>query len=393
MDPTKIETVVKWERPQTITEVRSFLGLAGYYRHFVEGFSKMVIALTQLTRKDQPFSWTDEVCFEDMKRRLTTAPILAIPNTTKMFEVYCDASYQGLGFVLMQEKRPFAYASRQLKVHEKNYPTHDLELAAVVFALKTWRHYLYGSQFQVFNDHKILKYLFDQKELNMRQRCWMEYLKDYDFELLYHLGKANVVADALSRKRVHISAMMMKELEFIEKLRDMNLNLHIGADHIWCNMLQITNEFLDEVRVEQGNDQELQQIISELGTKKRKDFRMGKDGILRFRERVCVPCSRVLRKMLLDEGHKSRLSLHPGMTKMYKDLKVTFWWTGMKIDVVDYVTSCLVCQKAKIEHQRLGGTLEPLDIPQWKWDNISMDFVTHLPRSVRGHDSIWVIVE
>jgi len=153
-------------------KVRSFLGLAGYYKRFVEGFSKMVSPLTQLTRKDQPFSWTDkcEVCFEEMKKRLTTTPVLVIPNTSKKFEVYCDASYQGLGCVLMQEKRPVAYASRQLKVHEKNYPTHDLELAAVVFALKTWRHYLYGSQFQVFSDHKSLKYLFDLKELNIRQR-------------------------------------------------------------------------------------------------------------------------------------------------------------------------------------------------------------------------------
>jgi len=252
VDPAKIETVVKWERPQTVTEVRSFLGLAGYYRRFVEGFSKLVSPLTQLTRKDQPFSWTNEceVCFEDMKRRLTTAPILVIPDTAKTFEVYCDASYQGLGCVLMQEKRPIAYTSCQLKVHEKNYPTHDLELAAVVFALKTWRHYLYGAQFQVFTDHKSLKYLFDQKELNMRQRRWMEYLKDYDFELLYHPGKANVVADALSRKKSHVSAMMIKELELIEKLRDMNLGLDMETDHIRCSMLKITNEFLDEVRVE-----------------------------------------------------------------------------------------------------------------------------------------------
>jgi len=258
VDAAKIETMVKWERLQTVSEVRSFLGLAGYYRRFLEGFSKMVSPLTQLTRKDQPFSWTDEceVCFEDMKKRLTTTPILAIPDTTKTFEVYCDASHQGLGCVLMQEKQPIAYVSRQLKVHEKNYPTHDLELAAVVFALKTWRHYLYEAQFQVFSDHKSLKYLFDQKELNMSQRRWMEYLKDYDFELLYHPGKANVVADALSRKKAHVSAMMIKELELIEKLRDMNLELDMEAGHIWCNMLRITNEFLDEVRVEQGKDQD-----------------------------------------------------------------------------------------------------------------------------------------
>ena len=130
VDLTKIETMVKWERPQTVTEVKSFLGLAEYYRRFVDGFFKMVSPLTQLTRKDQPFSWTDEreTCFEDMKRRLTIAPILRIPNTTKTFEVCCDASYQVMGCVLMQDKRPVAYASRQLKVYERNYPTHDLEL-------------------------------------------------------------------------------------------------------------------------------------------------------------------------------------------------------------------------------------------------------------------------
>ncbi|WVZ22654.1 hypothetical protein V8G54_001198 [Vigna mungo] len=171
VDPAKVEAILKWERPSSVTEVRSFVGLAGYYRKFVEGFSKIIGPLTQLTRKDQPFVWTDrcEASFEEMKRRLTTAPVLIIPDISKAFEVYCDASYQGLGSVLMQIGRPVAYASRKLKVHEKNYPTHDLELAAVVFALKTWRHYFYGAKFQVFNDHKSLKYLFDQKELNMRQ--------------------------------------------------------------------------------------------------------------------------------------------------------------------------------------------------------------------------------
>jgi len=160
----------------------------------------------------------------------------------------------------MQERRPVAYASRQLKVHEKNYPTHDLELVAIVFALKSWRHYLYGSQFQVFSDHKSLKYLFDQKELNMRQRRWMKYLKDYDFELLYHPGKANVVADALSRKKMHMSCMMVKELELIEKLQDMNLRMKFGQGFIQCSLLKVTSEFLNEIRVAQGQDMELQQI-------------------------------------------------------------------------------------------------------------------------------------
>ena len=170
VDPIKVEEVVKWESPKSATEIRSFVGLAGYYRRFIEGFSKIVAPLTLLTRKDQPFTWTDkcEESFQELKRRLTSAPILVIPDVGKPFEVYCDASHLGLGCVLMQEKKAVAYASRQLKVHERNNPTHDLELAAIVFALKIWRHYLYGAQFWVFSDHKSLKYLFDQKELNMR---------------------------------------------------------------------------------------------------------------------------------------------------------------------------------------------------------------------------------
>ena len=124
--------------------------------------------------------------------------MLVVPDVFKDFQVYCDASKMGLGCVLMQSRGVVAYASRQLRPHEGNYPTHDLELAAIVFALKIWRHYLYGVRFEVFSDHKSLKYLFDQKELNMRQRRWMEFLKDYDFELKYHPGKANVVANALS---------------------------------------------------------------------------------------------------------------------------------------------------------------------------------------------------
>ena len=133
--------------------------------------------------------------------------------------------------------------------------------------------------------------------------------------------------------------------------------------------------------------------MSWIGTEKGKDYMIGTDGILRFRDRVCVPGNWRLRKQIMEEGHKSRLSIHPGMTKMYQDLKQSFWWNGMKADIDDFVASCLVCQKAKIEHQRPRGTLESLDIPQWKWDSIAMDFVTHLPRSAKGHDSIWVIVD
>ena len=202
VDPQKVEAVASWEQPTTVTEVRSFLGLAGYYHRFIEGFSKIARPLHCLTRKGVKFEWTDrcEGSFQTLKEKLTSAPVLTLPKGNEGFKVYSDASRQGLGCVLMQHKRVVAYASRQLKRHELNYPTHDLELAAVIFALKTWRHYLYAATCQIFTDHKSLKYLFTQKELNLRKRRWMELLKDYDCTIDYHPGKENVVADALSRK-------------------------------------------------------------------------------------------------------------------------------------------------------------------------------------------------
>jgi hypothetical protein len=202
VDPGKVKDVLDWVVPQTVKEVRSFLGLAGYYRRFIENFSKIAKPLTSLLEKGVDFSWTDErqKAFEELKKRLTTAPVLTPPDQSKRFTVYCDASRAGIGCVLMQEGRVITYASRQLRRHELNYPTHDLELAAVVHALKIWRHYLFGQRCDIYTDHKSLKYIFTQSELNMRQRRWLELVKDYDLEIHYHPGKANVVVDAVSRK-------------------------------------------------------------------------------------------------------------------------------------------------------------------------------------------------
>ncbi|GKC49689.1 putative reverse transcriptase domain-containing protein [Tanacetum coccineum] len=200
VDPSKIEAIKNWAVPTTPTEVRQFLGLAGYYRRFIEGFSLIAKPLTKLTQKNKKYEWgeDEEEAFQMLKQKLCSAPILALPEGSEDFVVYCDASIKGYGAVLMQREKVIAYASRQLKKHEENYTTHDLELGAVVFALRLWRHYLYGTKCVVFTDHKSLQYILDQKELNMRQRRWIELLSDYDCEIRYHPGKANVVADALS---------------------------------------------------------------------------------------------------------------------------------------------------------------------------------------------------
>ena len=163
MDPSKIVAIKDWCTPTTPTEIRSFLGLFGYYRRFIANFSKIAVPLTALTQKNKPFEWgpKQEEAFQTLKRKLCNAPVLSLPDGNDDFVVYCDASNLGLGCVLMQRGKVIAYASRQLKIHEKNYTTHDLELGAVVFALKIWRHYLYGTKCVVFTDHKSLQYILN----------------------------------------------------------------------------------------------------------------------------------------------------------------------------------------------------------------------------------------
>jgi hypothetical protein len=212
MDLSKVELVTKWEQPVNVTDVRSFLGMAGYYRRFIENFSKIAKPMTELLKNKTKFKWSEacEKSFQELKKRLTTAPVLTLLDIKKDFVVYCDTSKQGLGCILMQEGKVVAYASRKLKKHEENYPTHDLELAAVVHALKIWRHYLIENKCELFTDHKSLKYFFTQTELNMRQRRWLELIKDYDIEINYHPGKANVVVDALSRT-TYCNNLMVRE--------------------------------------------------------------------------------------------------------------------------------------------------------------------------------------
>ncbi|GJY11267.1 reverse transcriptase domain-containing protein [Tanacetum coccineum] len=239
---------------------------------------------------------------------LCEAPILALAERNDDFVIYCDTSHQGLGAVLMQREKVIAYASRQLKPNEENYTTHDLELGAV-FALKIWRHYLYGTKYTVFTDHKSLQHILDQKELNMRQRRWFELLADYDCEIHYHPGKENVVADALSQK------------ERIKPLRAENLR---GMD---------------------------------------KAFEIRPDGTRCIKNRSWLPLFGNLRDLIMHESHKSKYSSHLGSDKMYQDLKKLYWWPNMKAIIAEYVGKCLTYTRVKAECQKPSDLLVQLDIP------------------------------
>ncbi|GJV02584.1 putative reverse transcriptase domain-containing protein [Tanacetum coccineum] len=382
VDPAKIESVKDWASPKSATEIRQFFwSLSMLLRRFIED-SQRCKPMTKLTQKKIKFEWSDkaEAAFQLIKQKLCSAPILALPEGNEDFIAYCDASIKGLGAVLMQREKVIAYASRQLKIHEKNYTTHDLELGAVVFALKIWRHYLYGTRCTVFTDHKSLQHILDQKELNMRQRRWLELLSDYDCEIRYHPGKANVVADALSRK------------ERVKPLRVRALVMTIGLDlpkRILEAQIEarkpenLKSEDVGGMLIENSKDPE----------KPRKEkLEPRADGTLCLNNRSWLPRYGDLRTLIMHESHKSKYSVHPGSDKMYQDMKQLYWWPNMKADIATYVSKCLTCLRVKAEHQKPSGLLVQPAIPQWKWENITMDFVTKLPRTQSGKQkmTLWL---
>ncbi|GJW41603.1 putative reverse transcriptase domain-containing protein [Tanacetum coccineum] len=275
IDHAKIESIKDCASPKTPTDIRQFL----------------------------------EAAFQLLKQKLCSALILSLPEGSENFVVYCDASHKGLGVVLMQKEKVIAYASRQLKVHEKNYTIHDLELGAVLFALKMWRHYLYGTKYVMFTDHESLKHILDQKELNMRQRWWLELLSDYNCEIRYHIGKTNVILSAQSEAR--------KEKNFItEDLHGMINKLEPRVDETLC-----------------------------------------------LNNRSWILCYGDLRALIMHESHKSKYSIHLGSDKMYQDLKKLYWWPNMKAEIATYVSKCLTCAKVKAEYQKPSGLLVQPEIP------------------------------
>jgi hypothetical protein len=395
VDPSKVQEVMDWKPPVTVHQIRRFLGLAGYYCRFIPDFSKIAKPMTELLKKGVKFAW-DQKCddaFHILRDHFTTAPVLAQPDVSKPFDIYCDASGTGLGCVLMQDSRVIAYASRALRVHEQNYPTHDLDLAAVIHALKIWRHHLMGAKCHIYTDHKSLKYIFTQADLNMRQRSWLELIKDYDLEVRYHPGKANVLADTLSRKAHYFRLSIEAFNETLcGEIRKLNLEIIPQGD---LNHLSVEATLRDGIVLAQQRNKGVSIIKQKIaqGEGKYKCFQVDLEGVLWFNERIVVPKDHKLRKQILDEAHLSKFSMHPGSTKMYQDLKQNFWWTRMRREIAKYVLECDICQRVKASHLKTAGVLQPLPIPSWKWEDISMDFIVGLPNTFLRHDSIWVIMD
>jgi hypothetical protein len=291
VDPKKVTTILDWKAPKDVRGIKSFIGMANYYRCFIEGFSKIARPMTALLAKKVEFKWTSacQKSFETLKEKLTTTPVLILPDVHKPFSVYCDVSYTGLGCMLMQEGRVVAYSSRQLKIHEKNYPTHDLELAVMVHALKTWMHYLYGQKCDIYMDHKSLKYIFTKSELNMRQRRWLELIKDYELEIHYHPGKASVVADAVSRKsQVNMLAAHPMSYELEKEFDRLNLRFLNNTQGV---TIELEPTLEQDIRKDQKDDEKINEIQQLIINGKGKDFYEDAEGVVWFKDRLCVPTS------------------------------------------------------------------------------------------------------
>jgi len=363
VDEMKIEAIKSWPVPQTVTQVRSFLGLAGFYRRFVKDFSTIAAPLHELTKKGVVFHWGEahEESFDTLKDKLTHAPLLQLPNFGKTFELECDASGLGIGGVLMQDGKPVAYFSEKLHGPVLNYSTYDKELYALVRSLETWRHYLWPKEFVIHSDHESLKYLRSQSNLNRRHAKWVEFIESFPYIIKHKKGKDNVIADALSRRYT-----LLSQLD--------------------CRIFG-----LQSIKEQYALDPDFKDVLLNCREGRTWNKFMISDGFLFRANRLCIPVGSV-RLLLLQEAHGGGLMGHFGAKKTEEVLSTHFFWPRMRRDVERYVARCATCQKAK---SRLNphGLYMPLPVPSTPWADISMDFVLGLPRTKRGRDSIFVVVD
>ncbi|CAM8911119.1 unnamed protein product [Rhodiola kirilowii] len=362
VDEEKIKAIQDWPTPTTIGHVRSFHGLASFYKRFVKDFSTVAAPLTSVIKKNVEFKWgpAQEEAFNKLKDSLTHAPILVLPNFEKTFEIECDASGTGIGAVLTQGGKLVAYFSEKLSgASSLNYPIYDKELYALVRSLETWQHYLLSEEFVIHTDHEMLKHLRGQTALKKRHAKWLEFVETFPYVIKYKKGKENIVAYALSRRHALISTMEAKIM---------------GFEHIKSSY---------------GTDPDFQEIFKETSKAARGAFYQH-NGFLFKDKMLCIPQGS-MRELLVGEAHGGGLMGHFGRDKTLSVLMEHFYWPHMKRDVESFCAKCITCLKAK-SRSHPHGLYMPLPIPNLPWVDISMDFVLGLPK-INHKDSIFVVVD
>ena len=358
VDPGKISAIKSWPIPQTVTDVRSFHGLASFYRRFVSQFSSLMAPITD-TMRDGRLTWTTEAAsaFEIIKEKLCSAPVLALPDFTLLFELHCDASKAGIGAVLSQKGRPIAFFSEKLAGARSRYNTYDVEFYAIVQAIKHWRHYLFHKDFVLYTDHDALKHLSTQGKVSARHASWIAYLQQFTFVIKHTSGTANRVADALSRRH-SVLAILHTSVTGFSTFAD----------------LYPTDPFFGPIFLAATNGSSSEYTLHE--------------GFLFLGTRLCILESS-LRLQLITEHHCEG---HIGRDRTLHLVSTSYFWPHMRRDVERFVERCTVCQTSKGQASN-AGLYMPLPIPTQPWTDISMDFVLGLPRTQRGFDSIFVVVD
>lgn len=397
MDPAKIEAVLSWPTPESVVEVQSFLGYANFYRSYIGKYSKIATPLTELTRKDKPFEWTEEAekTFKDLKQRFTTAPILMIFDPELEIIVETDASDFALGGCLNQlsagKLKPVAYYSRKLSPAELNYDVHDKELLAIVEVFKQWRVYLEGSKYpvKVWTDHKNLTSFTTTKILNRRQVRWSEELSAYNFTITYRKGSENTRADALSRRKDYAGGHTERPRAILKEKDD-----GLSYNHELLATISVVEDTELEQRIKDayGTDECASRVLKEPTNEFMVDFQ----GLLRFKGLVYIPSG--IRKQFVREQHSLPAHGHQGIARTFERLSNDYYFPGMRKHVETVVTECDICSKSKANRHAPYGLLQPPPVPGGAWKSIAFDFVVKLPPSKEPmtkviYDSIWVVTD
>ena len=371
MDPKKIQAVVEWPVPTSVKEVQSFLGLANYYRRFIYQYSQIATPLTNLIKKGLKWAWTEETqqAFTLLKEKLTSAPVLQIFDPNRETRTEHDASKYAWAAILSQKGddshwHPVCFESKKYTPGQKNYDTPNQEFLSIVEALKKWRHYLYGKKFGIITDHQSLTFIPSQPNLTPRQARQVEFMSQFDYEILYRSGPQNIVADALSRRIDHLATNITPSSDFFKS---------------WESLYSQDSELkLPYALVQQHPDKALEFSIL--------------NGLLRRKGKLCVPQG-IARAAILQEHHNSPSAGHPGMSKTLKAIKENYWWPSMCTEIEEYVRQCHTCQVNKAKKTKPQGLLQPLPIPQRNWVHVACDFLTGLPNTVRKHDTAYIVVD